>query len=174
MRYFFSILLGIGVVGTSWAQQPADTNSDRPNGTVPAHLKPIERSYGAYFYGGKRLRTPHSLEIPFNELDNPAVNRHFKTFRTLATVGQVVALVPLVYVLTRPRDAPARSAEYWAVQLSSVGVTLGLSFIGNTQVRKAVNQYNRSLNNARLGLSAQPLPGTARTAFGLGVAQPIR
>ncbi|MFD1140741.1 hypothetical protein ACFQ4C_06465 [Larkinella insperata] len=153
------------------AQRPDDPTIDRPGAAVPAHLKPIERSYGAYFYGGKRLRSPHSMEIPFNELNNATVNRHFRTFRTLSTVGQAVAVVPLIYILTRPRTTSTRSGEYWTVYFGSIGVTLGLSLIGNGQVKKAVNEYNRSLASARFGFSAQPINGTTHTALGLSLTK---
>ena len=171
MRAICSILFCVCFWSVSWAQRPDDSTLYRPSAVVPAHLKPIERSYGAYFYGGKRLRSPHSMEIPFNELNDPAVNRHFRTFRTLATVGQAVAVVPLIYVLTRPRTTATRSGEYWTVYFGSIGVTLGLSLIGNTQVKKAVNAYNRSLANARFGLSVQPVNGTTQTALAIGLTK---
>lgn len=171
MRFIYLLLLCVGLLGTALAQRPADSTFYRPNSGVPSYLKPIERSYGAYFYGGKRLRSANSLEIPFNELNDPAVNRHFRRYRTFVLVGQVVAAVPLVYVLTRNRGTYTRSGDYWAVYFGSIGATLGLTIIGNTQVRKAVTQYNRALANARFGFSAQPLPGTTRTAFGISLVQ---
>ncbi|MGV3558281.1 hypothetical protein [Larkinella arboricola] len=171
MRTICSILFCVCFWSVSWAQRPGDSTLYRPGSAVPAHLMPIERSYGAYFYGGKRLRSPHSMEIPFNELNNPTVNRHFRTFRTLATVGQAVAVVPLIYVLTRPRTTSTRSGEYWTVYFGSIGITLGLSLIGNGQVKKAVNEYNRALANARFGLSAQPVNGTTQTALGLSLTK---
>ncbi|MGA0559587.1 hypothetical protein ACO2Q8_23205 [Larkinella sp. VNQ87] len=168
-----TILLSIGlmtVFGFARAQQPTDPSFYKPGTAIPAHLKPIERSYGAYFYGGKRLRSPTSLEIPFNELNEPTVNRHFRRFRTLNTIGQAVAVVPLIYVLAQPRNQAARSGEYWTVYFGSIGVTLGLTLIGNGQVRKAVTQYNRTLALTRLGFSAQPLPGTTQTALGFSLS----
>lgn len=110
------------------------------------------------------------MEIPFNELNDPIVNRHFRNYRTLATIGQVVAVVPLVYVLAN-KSTTTRNGDYWAVYFGSIGVTLGMTLIGNTQVRKAVTQYNRALANARFGFSVQPLPGTTQTAFGVGFAK---
>lgn len=171
MRAICSVLFCVCFWGISWAQRPTDSTFYRSGAAVPAYLKPIERSYGAYFYGGKRLRSPHSMEIPFSELNNPLVNRHFRTFRILTTVGQAVAVVPLIYVLTRPRTTSTRSGEYWTVYFGSIGVTLGLSLIGNTQVRKAVTEYNRALANARFGFSAQPLPGTTQTALGISLTK---
>ncbi|WP_421826290.1 hypothetical protein [Larkinella sp.] len=171
MRFFSVLLFCTLVGGVACAQRPADSTFYRPGAAVPAHLKPIERSYGSYFYGGKRLRSPNSLEIPFNELNDPIVNRHFRTYRTFVLAGQVVALVPLVYVLTRNKGTYTRSGDYWAVYFGSIGATLGLSIIGNSQARKAVTQYNRALAAARFGFSAQPLPGTTQTAFGISLAQ---
>lgn len=172
MRSTFLLLFCLGIFGTTWAQRSADSTFYRPAPAVPAHLKPIERSFGSYFYGGKRLRSPNSLEIPFNELGDPVVGRHFRTYRTLTTIGQGVALVPLIYILARNRsNTYTRSGDYWAVYFGSIGVTLGLTIIGNTQVRKAVTQYNRALANVRFGFSAQPLPGTTKTAFGFSLVQ---
>ncbi|GAB3907545.1 hypothetical protein GCM10028803_41470 [Larkinella knui] len=156
---------------TSQAQRPADSTFYRPGAAVPAYLKPIERSFGSYYYGGKRLRSSNSLEIPFNELNDPYVNRQFRTYRTFVLAGQVVAAVPLVYVLTRKRGTFTRSSEYWTVYFGSIGVTLGLTIIGNTHVRKAVTEYNRALANARFGFSVQPMPGTTKTAFGVSLTQ---
>ncbi|GAB3918708.1 hypothetical protein [Larkinella terrae] len=171
MRSVHLILFFLSVLGTALAQRPADSTFYRPGPAVPAHLKPIERSFGSYYYGGKRLRSPNSLEIPFNELNDPIVNRHFRTYRTFVVIGQVVAAVPLIYVLTRNRGTYTRSGEYWTVYFGSIGATLGLSLIGNSKVRKAVTEYNRSLANARFGFSIQPLPGTTQTAFGVSLVQ---
>jgi hypothetical protein len=84
-----------------------------------------------------------------------------------------VALIPLVYVLTRNRGTYTRSGDYWAVYFGSIGATLGLTLIGGSQVRKAVTQYNRSLANVRFGFSAQPLPGTTQTAFGVSFVRQL-
>ncbi|RRB01067.1 hypothetical protein [Larkinella rosea] len=171
MRFIFLFLICLSILGTATAQRAADSTFYRPGVAVPAYLKPIERSYGAYYYGGKRLRSSNSLEIPFNELNDPIVNRHFRTYRTFVVIGQVAAAIPLVYVLTRNRGTYTRSGDYWAVYFGSIGVSLGLNIIGGSKVRKAVTEYNRALANARFGFSAQPLPGTTKTAFGFSLVQ---
>jgi hypothetical protein len=56
-----------------------------------SHLKPIViAANGRYYYGGQRLRSNYSLEIPFGEMDDPEVNRYFKNSRIIRTVGSVV------------------------------------------------------------------------------------
>jgi hypothetical protein len=140
---------------------------------VPAHLMPIERAYGSsslgsiYFYGGKKLSSPYSLEVPFFELDDPTVTHHFRTFRTLTTLSRLTSLATLVYVFF---DKNGRNGTYWVVYGSSVAASLTFSVIGNGQINKAVTRYNQLLRQPRVGFSVAPVPLTGRAAVGAGVA----
>jgi hypothetical protein len=145
---------------------------------VPAHLKPIERAVGSsalgsvYFYGGKRLTSASSLEVPFYELNDPMVSRHYRNYRTWTTVGRIVGFVPLVYFLTRTQSVRFNSAEYWTVNGGSIVVALGAVIVANTQVNKGVARYNTLLRQIpraeyRVGLSLAPTPlGTSVVGLG--------
>lgn len=140
---------------------------------VPAHLLPIERAVGSsslgsvYFYGGKKLSSPYSLEIPFYELNDPEVNHHFQTFRVLTTLGRLTAVIPLAYVLLSRNQ---NSGTYWTVYGSSIAATLTLTIIGNGQINKAVVRYNQMLRQPRIGMTLTPLSLPGQVAIGAGVA----
>ncbi|WP_240699401.1 hypothetical protein [Spirosoma sordidisoli] len=159
----------------TYAQQRrrADDTSHYRTAPVPAHLMPIERAAGSsalgsvYFYGGKKLSSPYSLEIPFYELSDPTVTHHFQTFRTMTTLGRLVGLAPLVYVLL-PKNR--NNGTYWTIFGSSVVASLTFSIIGNSQVNKAVTRYNQMLLQPRVGLSVAPVPLTGQGAVGAGMA----
>jgi hypothetical protein len=145
---------------------------------VPPHLKPIERAVGSsalgsiYFYGGKRLTSASSLEVPFYELNDPMVSRHYRNFRTWTTVSRLIGFVPLVYFFTRQRTVGFNAGEYWTVYGGSVVVALGSVIVANTQVNKGVARYNTLLRQVpraeyRLGLSVAPTPlGTSVVGVG--------
>ncbi len=173
LKLLFVLLL---LSNLTYAQRRSDDTAHYRAVPVPAHLLPIERAYGSsslggvYFYGGKKLSSPYSLEIPFYELNDPDVSHHFQAFRTLTTLSRVTALVPLVYILLQNGRGRYNSAAYWTVYGSSIAASLTMSIISNSQVRKAVTRYNEMLRQPRLGLSVAPVPLTGRVAVGAGVA----
>lgn len=158
----------------SYAQRRRDDDTSHYRDVpVPAHLLPIERAYGSsslgsvYFYGGKKLSSPYSLEIPFYELSDPSVSHSFQTFRTLTTVSRLTALAPLAYIVfTSSRS----SGTYWTITGGSIAVSLTLSIIGNAQVNKAVTRYNQLLRQPRVGMSVAPVSLTGQAAIGGGIA----
>ena len=171
--FITSVLLIIVTSLSAHAQrQRADTGYYR-TAPVPVHLMPVERAAGSsslgsvYFYGGKKLSSPYSLEVPFYELNDPTVNHHFQTFRTMTTLGRVVGLAPLVYILVRRNR---NSDTYWTVFGSSAAASLTFSIIGNSQVNKAVSRYNQMLRQPRVGMSVMPVPLTGQAAVGAGVS----
>ncbi len=166
-RLFLSFLFLLATV-TGQAQQrppaPVDSTFYRPV-SVPVHLKPIERGPGSlgilggtYYYGGKRLRIPGSLEIPFSELNDPTVLRHFGQYRLFSGLGRAASLVPLIYLLSQTQNRGRFSSDsYWAVYFGSVAASLTLVLVGNGQFNKAVTTYNRRLAGVpSVGLSATP------------------
>lgn len=170
--FLFTTLIVISI--TSHAQRRSDDTSHYRNVPVPAHLLPIERAYGSsslgsvYFYGGKKLSSPYSLEIPFYELNDPDVSHRFQAFRTLTTLSRLTALVPLAYILIQNKGY--NRAGYWTVYGGSIAASLTLSIIGNIQVSKAVTRYNEMLRQPRIGMSVAPVPLTGQVAVGAGVA----
>ena len=167
-----TILLFISLTADAQRRRDDDTLHYRSL-PVPAHLLPIERAYGSsslgsvYFYGGKKLSSPYSLEIPFYELNDPDVSHHFQAFRTLTLLSRLTALFPLGYLLFSNTRA---SGAYWTVSGSSFAAAITLSIIGNGQVNKAVNRYNQLLRQPRLGMSVIPVPLTGQVAVGTGIA----
>lgn len=151
----------------------ADDTAHYRSEPIPAHLMPIERGYGSsslgsvYFYGGKKLSSPYSLEVPFYELNDPTVSHHFRTFRTMTTLSRLTGLVPLAYVLLQKNR---NNGTYWTVFGGSVVASLTFNVIGNSQVNKAVTRYNQMLRQPRVGMSVAPVPLTGQAAVGAGVA----
>ncbi|WP_460951319.1 hypothetical protein [Spirosoma daeguense] len=173
MRYVSGFIVFFLFSSTAYAQREADDTSHYRSIPIPAHLMPIERAYGSsslgsvYFYGGKKLSSPYSLEIPFYELNDAEVNHRFQTFRTLTTLSRLTALVPLAYiVLTSSKN----NGTYWTVYGGSIVSSLTFSIIGNSQVNKAVTRYNQLLRQPRVGLSVNQVPLTGQVATGAGVA----
>jgi hypothetical protein len=172
--YLFLWFVGLGTL-PGIAQRDTSFYRQTP---VPAHLRPIERAFGSsafgsvYFYGGKRLTSASSLEVPFYELNDPLVNRHYRNFRTWTTVSRLIGFVPLIYFFTRQRTAGLNAGEYWSVYGGSVVVAVGAVVVGNSQVNKGVARYNTLLRQVprsdyRVGLSVAPTPlGTSAVGVG--------
>lgn len=134
-----------------------------------SHLKPIIiAANGRYYYGGQRLRSNYSLEIPFGEMDDPEVNRYFKNSRTIRTVGSVVSALPGIYFLVVGRNSGVSRQTFWATYVGALGVSLTANLIANFQMRKAVNTYNSRLVRPRLGLSVQEISNNS-LAIGVGL-----
>lgn len=167
-----SLLFVICQLANAQRRRDDDTSHYR-SVPIPAHLLPIERAYGSsslgsvYFYGGKRLSSPYSLEIPFYELNDPDVSHRFQTFRTLTTLSRLTALVPLAYILL---SSNRTGGTYWTVYGGSIAASLTLSIIGNGQINKAVTRYNELLRQPRMGVSLAPIPLTGQYAAGLGIS----
>ncbi|MEZ4902338.1 MAG: hypothetical protein R2822_11555 [Spirosomataceae bacterium] len=120
------------------------------------HLKPIViGANGRYYYGGQRLRSSYSLEIPFADLNDDQVNRYFKNSRTIRTLGSVVAALPTIYFLIAGRNSGISRQTFWTTYFASIGVSLASNLVANGQMRKAVNTYNLRLARPRVGLSVQ-------------------
>jgi len=170
---FLTTLLLLSSLTYAQQRRRADDTSHYRTAPVPAHLMPIERAAGSsalgsvYFYGGKKLSSPYSLEIPFYELNDRTVTHHFQTFRTMTTLGRLVGLAPLAYVLINRNRS---NGTYWTIFGGSVVASLTFSIIGNSQVNKAVTRYNQMLLQPRVGLSVAPVPLTGQGAVGAGVA----
>lgn len=171
LTLLFNLLL---LCNLTYAQRRSDDTSHYRTVPVPGHLLPIERAYGSsslgsvYYYGGKRLSSPYSLEIPFYELNDPEVSHHFQLFRTLTTVGRLTAFVPLAYILLQTNNY--NRGAYWTVYGGSIAASITLLIISNSQVQKAVTRYNETLRPPRVGLSVAPVPLTGQAALGAGIA----
>lgn len=174
-KRFFALLLLVGFISsTACAQRRPDETPHYRTVPVPTHLLPIERAFGSsslgsvYFYGGKKLSSPYSLEVPFFELNDPDVSHHFQTFRTLTTLSRLTALAPLAFILLQSNRY--NNGAYWTVYGGSIAASLTLSIVGNSQVNKAVSRYNEMLRPPRVGASLAPIPLTGQLAVGAGVA----
>lgn len=161
------LLLFIGVYSLSAQTQRTDSLFYKPFDS--SHLKPIViGANGRYYYGGQRLRSNYSLEIPFGELDNPEVNRYFKNARIIRTVGSVVAALPGIYFLIAGRNSGISRQTFWVTYFGTIGVSLTTNLVANFQMRRAVNTYNNRLVRPRLGLSIQEMSNHS-LAIGVGL-----
>jgi len=163
----------LGCFQTIQAQQRRlDDTSHYRNEPIPDHLRPIERGYGSsafgsvYHYGGKRLSSPYSLEIPFFEINDPTVTHHFRAFRTLTSVSRLTSVATLVYIIFDRQ----RGGVYWTIYGGSIVASVALSMVANGHVNKAVTRYNELLRQPRVGLSVAPVPLTGQAALGAGIA----
>ncbi|MFN8349602.1 MAG: hypothetical protein U0X91_31675 [Spirosomataceae bacterium] len=164
LTYFFLLIC---LHSLSAQTQNTDSSFYKPLDSY--QLKPITiAANGRYYYGGQRLRSNYSMEIPFGELDDPEVNRYFKNSRTIRTVGSVVSALPGIYYLVAGRNNGISRQTFWATYLGAIGVSLTANLIANVQMRKAVNTYNSRLVRPRFGLSVQEMPNNA-LAVGMGL-----
>jgi hypothetical protein len=153
-------------------RQRADTSHYRTS-PIPAHLMPIERAAGSsslgsvYFYGGKKLSSPYSLEVPFFEIADPTVSHHFAVFRSMTTLTRLTALLPLGYILLKQNQ---NKGTYWTLYGGSIVASLTFTIIGNSQVNRAVTRYNELLRQPRVGLSVAPVQLTGQVAIGAGMS----
>ncbi len=110
----------------------------------------------------------YALEIPLSELNDPDVNRRFANYKTARVVGQVMAFLPFVYLLSTSRGFTQN--EFWIVYGISIGGAIGSDLVGKAQLRKGIERYNLRLERNKLGLSVQPLPNQT-VAFGFGLSR---
>jgi hypothetical protein len=141
----------------------------------PAHLEPIEFAPGSsimgsvFFYKGRKLHAPFSVEVPIQELNDPVANLYFRRFRTWTTVGRLTGLASVAYVLLN--RTPDRQTSR-AVYIGSVVASVGFSMISNYQVNKAVQRYNAVVGAPQVGVSVVPTVGN-RLVAGVGVVLPL-
>ncbi len=162
------ILLIVSTISVGYAQSP----TFQP---VPAHLERIEQAPGstilgtAFFYKERRLNSPFSVEIPLLELNDPIANRHFKRFRTWTTVGRLMGLASVAYVLfNRTPDQQTRRTIYFGSLVASVGFTM----LSNHQVNTAVRHYNAVVGMPRVGLIMMPTEYN-NAIMGVGMVVPF-
>lgn len=146
------------------------TRAQTPVGPLPStHLEPIEFAPGSsvlgsvFFYKGRKLNSPFSVEIPIQELNDPVANQHFRRFRTWTMVGRLTGLASVAYVLLN--RTPDRQTSR-AVYVGSLVASLGFSVLSNHQINTAVRRYNTVVSAPRVGLSLIP---TAQNRLAAGV-----
>lgn len=163
------ILLIVSTIGVDYAQTP----TFQP---VPAHLERMEQAPGstilgtAFFYKGRRLNSPFSVEIPMLELNDPIANRHFKQFRTWTTVGRLTGLASVAYVLFN--RTPNRQISR-AIYFGSLAASVGFTMLSNYQVNKAVRRYNVVLGTPKVGFIMVPTEYT-NAIVGVGMVVPFQ
>lgn len=170
------LLIGVSRPSAVQAQSPADSAYVR-SAYPPGHwLKPITQARGStvlgsmYYYGGKRLTQNNALEVPFYELNDPVVNHHYRVNRTFLTIGRIVTVAPLAYILLIPnrQSVSILRKDYWTIVWLTAGVSVGLNIAANVHVRKAVEQYNHRLRELRVGMVLTPAMPTGNACLGIG------
>ncbi len=129
-------------------------------------LKPIVIDGARYFYGSQRLKNAYSLEIPFYDLNDPEVNRNFKQFKTLRTVGSVLGFAPTVYFVYNLSGGAYNGGAFWTIYSAGVVGTVLCNLLAENKMRFAVRAFNLGITRHRVGLSVQPLPHQ-NTAWGI-------
>lgn len=105
-------------------------------------LKPITQQGWKYFYDLKKVSSPSALEVPLIAVNDEEVTRHLKGFRTYQTIESVVVIIPLVYVLSLPRNQYVDPNTFWWVFGGTLAVQLGLEAISHVRLGKAIDKYN--------------------------------
>lgn len=164
-----SVLIIIGTTQFTCAQTPTFQS-------IPPHLERIEQAPGstilgtAFYYKGRRLNSPFSVEVPMLELNDPIANRHFKRFRTWTTVGRLTGLASVAYVLfNRTPNRQTSRTVYFGSLVASVGFTM----LSNHQVNTAVRRYNAVVGAPRVGFVLVPKEYNT-TIMGIGMAVPFQ
>jgi hypothetical protein len=105
-------------------------------------LKPITQQGWKYFYDLKRVTGPAALEVPLIAVNDEEVTHHLKGFRTYQTIESVVVIIPLVYVLSLPRNQYVDPNTFWWVLGGTLAVQLGMEALSHVQLGKAIDKYN--------------------------------
>lgn len=105
-------------------------------------LKPITQQGWKYFYDLKKVSSPIALEVPLLAVNDDEVNRHLKGARTYRTIESIVIIVPLVYVLSLPRNTYVDPNTFWWIFGGTLAAQLGLEALSHMQMGKAIDKYN--------------------------------
>src|SRR3954470_3400047 len=87
--------------------------------TKTTELKGIYHQGLRYYYDLKKVDGgAYGLQIPLQSLNDPEINRRYKSFKTFRTIETVVAFVPIVYLVTiipESRRQKVSSTTFWTV-----------------------------------------------------------
>lgn len=105
-------------------------------------LKPITQQGWKYFYDLKKVSSPAALEVPLLAVEDEEVNRYLKASKTWKGVGSALTFIPLVYVLSLPRNQYVDPNTFWWVFGATIAAQLGIEAISHVKLGKAIDKYN--------------------------------
>lgn len=105
-------------------------------------LKPITQQGWKYYYDLKRVSSPVALEVPLLAVNDNEVTRYLKAYKGWNAASNFVTLVPLVYLLSIPRNGYINQETFWWVFGGTVAAQLGMSAISHFKLGKSIDRYN--------------------------------
>ena len=117
-------------------------------------LKPIFKAGGRYFYDTKKVHNAYSLEIPLQEINNPEVNRYFKSFKTFQKLRGLSYIPVLAFLLTGNLSSQNDFELYTYLLLGGLAGDMTFNLISRGRMSKAIDIYNISIAQ-RASLSLQ-------------------
>ncbi len=114
--------------------------------TRVTELKPIHQEGRWYYYDFKKIDGgAYALQIPLQSLDDAEINRRYKTFRTLSSFGRVLVFVPIVYLLTLPKNngyTYLSPNDFWIIFGTTLAAQLAFEIVAKSHLKKGIDRYN--------------------------------
>ncbi len=105
-------------------------------------LKPITQEGWKYFYDLRKVSGPAALEVPLLAVNDVEVTRYLRSYRSWNAAASAVTLVPLIYILSLPRNQYVDPNTFWWILGGSLAAQLGMTAISHIKLGKAVDKYN--------------------------------
>lgn len=105
-------------------------------------LKPITQQGWKYYYDLKKVSSPVALEMPLLAVNDDEVNRYLKGSKNWSSAASFVTLIPLIYVLTLPRNGYVDPNTFWWIIGGTAAVQLGMTAISHIKLGKSIDRYN--------------------------------
>jgi len=105
-------------------------------------LKPITKQGWSYYYDFNKVSSPVALEVPLLAVKDDEVTRYLKASRNWRTAESIVILVPLVYLLTLPKQGTVDQETFWWVFGGTIALQLGMEAISHAKLGMAIDRYN--------------------------------
>lgn len=105
-------------------------------------LKPITQQGWKYFYDLNKVSSPHALEVPLLSVKDPEVTRYLKASQNWQLAESFVTIIPLVYILSLPRNQYVDQNTFWWIMGGTIAVQIGMEAISHFKLGKAIDKYN--------------------------------
>lgn len=105
-------------------------------------LKPITQQGWSYFYDMNKVSSPLALEVPLLAVKDNEVNRYLRASKNWRTAESFVTLIPLIYILSLPRNQYVDPNTFWWIFGGTLAVQLGMEAITHFKLGKAIDKYN--------------------------------
>ena len=155
MKKSLFTLLFLVISLSTFAQ--TDSSHYNPNITRKLYaLKSLNKINGSYYYGERKLTGFYALEVPFFELNDAEVNRHYKQFKTFTNVGRAISIVPTIFLLANLSNNKLRQSgfftqTYFTIVFASIGGNIVCDLVAKSHIKKAAIRYNKAIGKDNLG-----------------------